>query len=220
MVNVDETKEVVCMDKKEKQKKREAEYEVAYKRRKDRIDAASPYKEGELYEWDEEKQEPVLVWENINADKEKYWEIRGVVSRYYRAVLAPEGGSLIWDEDTGEWVPDKYRSHQSEGTQPKVGTFSSEDLAMVQNHFHELILEIAEPFKKWMKGDEKLPLITNELFCKGLWCRAPACSHDFNCKLSERNGKPLLIVNHVCRFNDACDYYEITIESCVLTEVD
>jgi hypothetical protein len=186
----------------------------------DRINAARPYTKGR-YTWNEEKKQWVPEREISHADREKYIEIRWVVSRHYQAVLAPEGGSLHWNDNKGKWVPDKYeRSQQPKNVKPKTGTFSLEDLSIVQNHFHELILEITEPWKDEMKGNVKLPSISNELFCKGLRWYVPACAYLIECKLSERNGKPLLTVNSMCRFNDADDYYEITIEGCVLVDVD
>jgi hypothetical protein len=199
----------------ERAAKRKAEYEAAYKRLVDRIDAARPYDDSRV-RWNEEKREWIRV--NCNADKEKYAEIRWTISRHYQAVLAPEGGSLDWDEDEGSWVLD---TDEPQRGQSKTGTFSAEDLAIIQDHFHEFILEITGSFKILRTAsDVKLPSVSNELFCKGLTCPLPACAYLLTCKLSERNGKPLLTVHSTCRFNDACNYYEITTEGCTLVDMD
>jgi hypothetical protein len=103
--------------------------------------------------------------------------------------------------------------------------FAPEDLQIIQNHFHALIIERAK--QGWnctaFLADEnkRLPEISNQTFIETrterAWYPVPGMYGGFAYRLTERDGKPLLVTESWSRVvGGSGQRHEITVDGCVL----
>ena len=102
--------------------------------------------------------------------------------------------------------------------------FAAEDLEIIQNHFHTLIIERTKN-DGWHCSEfladknKKLPEITNETFTTEAWYPVPGMYGGFAYKLIERDEKPLLVTSSWSRVRGGSGQrHEITTAGCVLVE--
>ena len=80
----------------------------------------------------------------------------------------------------------------------EAGRFNQNELQIIQNHFHNLILERAKRIDSFMALEDKnLPVITNDIFLR--WYPVPGMYGGFCYWLIERNGCPILMTESWCR---------------------
>jgi len=114
--------------------------------------------------------------------------------------------------------------------------FDPNDLKMIQEHFHNLILERAESLDWFMaQEDKKLPTITNETWTNGTdsewypargtyeeknhWYPVPGMYGGFKYWLIEKNGCPILITESWCRVvGGSGQRHEVSVDGYVLME--
>lgn len=95
-----------------------------------------------------------------------------------------------------------------------------EDLQIIQEYFHNLILERNKRNHNFLADKNKnLPTITKEIIGKKEWYAVPGMYGGFSYQLTENNGKPLLISESWCRVvGGSGQRHEITIGGCILVE--
>ena len=98
--------------------------------------------------------------------------------------------------------------------------FGSDDLRVIQEYFHELILERNKNNDAFLANENRqLPIISNEIFEKKEWYAVPGMYGGFAYELIQKDGEPLLISESWCRVvGGSGQRHEITTCGCVLTD--
>jgi len=98
--------------------------------------------------------------------------------------------------------------------------FNTDDIRIIQEFFHELILERNKRNDTFLSDkNKKLPIISNKTYEKEEWYAVPGMYGGFAYQLIEKNGKPMLISNSWCRIvGGSGQKHEITTDGCVLME--
>ena len=95
-----------------------------------------------------------------------------------------------------------------------------EDLKIIQEHFHSLILERNKYNDVFLAAEHKeLPIISNETRQKEEWYAVPGMYGGFAYQLVDKDGKLILICSSWCRVvGGSGQRHEITTDGCVLVE--
>jgi ADP-ribosylglycohydrolase len=98
--------------------------------------------------------------------------------------------------------------------------FALSDLKIIQKYFHDLILDRNINNGLFLENEnKKLPTITNKIREKEKWYPVPGMYGGFKYHLTEKNGKPLLIIESWCRVvGGSGQRHEITTGGCVCVE--
>ena len=106
-----------------------------------------------------------------------------------------------------------------------ISEFNSDDLKIIEKHFHNLIVERNEWNFHFLESiklkDKKLPIILDMVCGKSKWYAVPGMYGGFNYELlATREGKPVLITESWCRVvGGSGQRHEITTSGgCVLVE--
>jgi len=160
----------------------------------------------------------VLKAVNLGGDTDTVAALAGGLAGIYYGydAIPKEWTEKIARFDYIEDLCDKLSTRVSAGD----SKFSSDDLKIIQERFHELILKRAKPLKHFLADKNKrLPVISNEIFRRELWYTVPGMYGGFAYKLTEKEGKPLLTTDSWCRIcGGSGQTHEITVDGCVLTE--
>ena len=103
--------------------------------------------------------------------------------------------------------------------------FDPNDLKIVQDRFHKLILERARVIPEYMAmKDKELPILTNETGRSEVrhhWYPVPGMYGGFKYWLIEFNGKPILITESWCRVAEGSEQKHLIMENmCVPVDFD
>ena len=97
--------------------------------------------------------------------------------------------------------------------------FALDDLKVIQDYFHELILERNKDNSAFLADKSKqLPIILNDNL-EEMWYPVPGMYGGFAYQLVEKEGKPMLISNSWCRIvGGSGQKHELTSDGCILIE--